>query len=102
MKSHPDALNCFTNYLHATAGTVSQGGSGLFFLIYCPPSITTCHSTLYNRITLFQNEIKTMRTFHSHQRNASLLFLTNIEAAQTFRNEHLRLQRTELLHLLVQ
>jgi hypothetical protein len=47
--SHPEALNDFTHYLHTTAGAVSQGGSGQFFLILVHPSITTRHATVYNR-----------------------------------------------------
>ena len=56
---------------------LSQGGSGQFFLILAHPSITTCHATVYNHTTSFQNEIQTKHTFHSYQSNASLLSLTH-------------------------
>jgi hypothetical protein len=77
VNSHPEALVDFTHYLQTTAGAVSQSGSGQFFLILAHPSITTCHATVYNRITSFQNEIKTNHNFHSYQSNVILLFLTH-------------------------
>ena len=49
VESHPDALNAFTHYFQTTAGAVSQGGSGQFFLVLAHPSITTHHATVYNR-----------------------------------------------------
>jgi len=77
VNGHPEALIDFTHYLQTTAGAVSQGGSGQFFLILVQPSITTCHATVYNRITSFQNEIKTKHNFHSRQSNAILLLPTH-------------------------
>ena len=76
VNSHPEALNDFTHYLQTTAGAASQDESWQFLLISAHPSITTCHATVYNLITSFQNEIKTKYPFHSCQSNASPLFLT--------------------------
>ena len=88
VNSHPEAFNDFTHYLQTTAGAVSQGGSGQFFLILAHPSITTCQAMVYKRITSFQNETKTKHTFHSCQSTASLLFLTHKQHKRSSMNTY--------------